>query len=60
MKWIEIHNQVREAMHGPQALPFDKALSYVLCFRRPTRFYIDHERAVRLLRPHITRTVTLG
>lgn len=54
LKWLEIYNQVKESMEGPRHLSFDKALSFVLGFMRPSRFYIDHARAMKLLRPHIS------
>ena len=53
-RWLEIHAQVREAMDGPRRLRFDKALSFVLSFRRPSRFYLEPARAIRLVRPYIT------
>lgn len=53
LKWQEISNQVKEAMDGPRKLPFDKALTFVLGFRRPSRFYFDTAHALRIIRPHI-------
>lgn len=53
LRWAELYNQVKETMEGPRRLTFDKALSFVLAFRRPSRFYIDRARATRLLRPHV-------
>ena len=58
LKWLELYNQVKETMNGPRGLSFDKALSFVLSFKRPSRFYITHARALRLLRPHITTTIS--
>lgn len=60
LKWIELYNQVRETIDGPRRLTFDKALSFVLSFRRPSRFYIDPIRAARILRPHIRVMYMLG
>lgn len=54
LKWLELYNQVKETMEGPRRLSFDKALTFVLGFMRPSRFYIERERAIRLLRPHIS------
>lgn len=54
LKWLELYNQVKAAMEGPRRLSFDKALTFVLGFMRPSRFYIERERALRLLRPHIS------
>lgn len=53
LKWLELYNQVKECMEGPRALPFGKALSFVLGFMRPSRFYIDPSRAMRLLRSRL-------
>ena len=57
LKWTELYNQVRETMEGPRHLSFDRALSFVLGFRRPSRFYIDPLRAMRILRPHVRYTI---
>lgn len=53
LKWTELHGQVREAMDGPRKLTFCKALTFVLAFRRPSRFYISHRHAMRLISPYL-------
>ena len=58
LKWIELYNQVKASMEGPRRLTFDQALTFVLSFQRPSRFYITLSRALRLLRPHISTTIS--
>lgn len=58
-RWLELYAQVRQAMDGPRKLSFDKALSFVLAFRRPSRFYIHPARAIRLLRPYIEYRIAI-
>lgn len=53
--WFEMAQQVMAEMDGPRKLTFAKALSFVLNFRRPSRYYLTEERALRLLRPYIER-----
>lgn len=57
-EWLELAMQVKDEIES-RHLPFDKALSFVLNFRRPSRFYISPERAMRILRPHVCRNITL-
>ncbi|GFI14597.1 hypothetical protein IMSAGC008_02157 [Muribaculaceae bacterium] len=59
VRWLELYSQVREAIDGPRKLSFDKALSFVLAFRRPSRFYIHPARAIRLLRPYIEYRIAI-
>jgi len=49
LKWLELYNQVKDVMQGPRHLSFDEALTFVLGFMRPSRFYIDRGRALRIL-----------
>ncbi len=51
--WMEFYNQVKEEMEGPRHLKLTKAVSFVLNFRRPSRYYITPEQAGRLLRGRI-------
>ncbi len=55
--WQEIGEQVAATMHSRRC-PFDRALSFVLNFCRPSRFYMTRDTARRILAPHIALTIT--
>lgn len=57
-EWLELARQVKDEIET-RHLPFNKALSFVLNFRRPTRFYLSTDTAMRILRPHVRRNITL-
>lgn len=54
--WEELGTHVDEAMAGGKK--FDAALSYVLNFRRPSRYFINIDTARRIIRPYITYSIT--
>ncbi len=57
--WMELADDVRTTM-AARNLRFSKALTFVLSYRRPSRWYISAGHAATLLRGHIriTRTVS--
>lgn len=48
-KWIEFHDQVREAMNSRRRLSFLSAVAFVLAFRRPSRFYFSIHTARKIV-----------
>lgn len=57
--WTELRSQVDEVMRVRRNLTFSAALSAVLNFGRPTRFYMSVERARKIIRPYFTRSFSL-
>lgn len=51
-QWEELLQQVRDTMAGRRRLTFARALSFVLHFRRPSRFYLSPNAAFKILRSH--------
>lgn len=47
--WLEIHHRVAELMNGPRHLRRHQAISFVLNFTRPSRFFISERTADRIL-----------
>ena len=47
--WLDMAAMVREQMEAPKCLTFPKALSFVLNFRAPTRYYLSRRTADRLI-----------
>lgn len=58
-QWEELRKQVDEIIAANPRKTFDAALSFVLNFCRPSRFYISRDTARRLLTPHLTYSLTL-
>lgn len=58
-RWIELSDQVEEAMNGPRRLPFAPALAYVLTFRHPSRYYISLSTARKIVAPFLYKTVAV-
>ncbi len=56
--WQELAEQVAETRQRRGRLNHAQALTFVLTFKRPSRFYISPDTAKRLLRPHITYSLT--
>lgn len=54
--WRELHGQVKETM-ALRGCSREKALSFVLNFRHPSRFYISMDTARRLLAPYVSYTL---
>ena len=52
MYWTELRDQVAEAMSSRRNLNFARALTFVLSFRRPSRFYITPNAAFKILSAH--------
>lgn len=52
----ELRSQVDEVRRVRKKLTFAAALSAVINFGRPSRFFMSEERALRILRPYYTRT----
>lgn len=50
--WAEILEQVKTCMSSTPPKSFDKALSFVLNFCRPSRFYISYDTAKRIISPN--------
>lgn len=50
--WLELADDVRTTMSA-RNLSFSKALTFVLAYRRPSRWYISAGHAATLLRGHI-------
>ncbi len=48
-QWSELRDQVAEAMSTRRHLSFVQALTFVLHFRRPSRFYIAPNSAFKIL-----------
>lgn len=51
-QWAELRGQVAEAMSTRRHLSFVQALTFVLHFRRPSRFYIAPNSAFKILHHH--------
>ncbi len=51
--WRELAAQVADVMAKNPRKSFDAALSFVLNFCRPTRFYMSRDTARRLITPHL-------
>ncbi len=58
--WAELRSQVEETMARQRVKSFDKALSFVLNFCRPSRFYMSVDTARRILSPHLSYSLTLN
>ncbi|MCM1066090.1 MAG: hypothetical protein NC418_00770 [Muribaculaceae bacterium] len=58
LMWAEVMAQVRQAMERRGTESFDRALSFVLNFCRPSRFYMSFDTARRLLTPHLSYSLT--
>lgn len=52
-KWREIRRQVDDVLAQNPRKTFDMALSFVLNFCRPSRFYMSRDTARRLITPHL-------
>ena len=52
--WGELNSQVNEVMALHPRKTFDKALTFVLNFMRPSRFYISRDTARRLISPYLS------
>lgn len=48
-QWNELRQQVAETMEARRRLSFAQALSFVLHFRRPSRFYLARNTAYKIL-----------
>lgn len=48
-QWSELRQQVAEAMAARRRLSFAQALSFVLHFRRPSRFFLARNTAYKIL-----------
>lgn len=48
-QWSELRQQVAETMAARQRLSFSQALTFVLHFRRPSRFYLSPNTAYKIL-----------
>ena len=57
MQWEELRRQVDETMARRSKLTFSQALTFVLHFRRPSRFYITANAAFRILNRHFRTAV---
>lgn len=55
--WTEMREQIDEVMRDNPGKRFDSALSYVLNFRRPSRFFINLDTARRIIRPYLNYTL---
>ena len=57
--WQEMIDAVEQTMATRGCMSFDKALSFVLNFRRTSRFYISRDTARRILTKHFIPTIAL-
>lgn len=57
-QWSEIWMQVQSFLATHPRKSLDDALSFVLNFCRPSRFYISYDTGRRILRPAITYRLT--
>lgn len=53
-QWKELAEQVAEAQAARRKLSFSQALTFVLHFRRPSRFYLTPASVFKIIRPHFT------
>lgn len=58
--WTELRAQVDEVMARQKKKSFQQALTFVLTFCRPSRFYITYDTARRILTPYISYSITLN
>ena len=58
--WTELAAQITEIMTLSPNKSFDRALSFVLNFGRPSRFYISIDTARRIIAPNITYQIRLN
>lgn len=56
--WLDMYRQVKEVMELRKRLNFSQALTHVLIFRRPERFYISRDTARRIISPHFAAVLT--
>ncbi|MDE5662297.1 MAG: hypothetical protein K2F91_02665 [Muribaculaceae bacterium] len=52
--WSELRQQIDRVMELNPKKPFDKALSFVLNFCRPSRFYISRDTARRIIAENVS------
>lgn len=58
--WLEMARMVRQQMSPPKCLSFSDALSFVLNFRAPSRYYISNRTANTLIaREVIQKTILI-
>lgn len=48
-QWSELRQQVADAMAARRRLSFDQALTFVLHFKRPSRFYLTPNTVYKIL-----------
>ncbi|MCH5221022.1 MAG: hypothetical protein J1F05_01660 [Muribaculaceae bacterium] len=53
--WRELQTQIDEYLAQYPKRSFHKALSFVLNYRRPSRFYISRDSARRIIAPNIVQ-----
>lgn len=58
--WAELRAQVDEVMARQKKKSFQKALTFVLSFYRPSRFYMTYDTARRILSPYISYSISLN
>lgn len=58
--WSEIIAQINEFLQIYPKKSFDAALTFVMNYRRPSRFYISRDAARRILRPNVTYSLKRG
>ncbi len=58
--WTELAAQVADVMALHPRKSFNMALSFVLNFCRPSRFFISVDTARRIIAPNITYNISLG
>lgn len=51
-QWAELQQQVMETMAKRRKLSFSQALTFVLHFRRPSRFYLTPLAVFKIIRPY--------
>lgn len=56
--WAELASQVSQVRERRGCGSFCRALTFVLTFMRPSRFYISPDTARRLLTPHVSYSIT--
>ena len=56
--WLDMLTQVRQVMQMRQKLNFSQALTHVLLFGRPERFFVTSDTIRRILSPHFKTILT--
>lgn len=56
--WLDLYMKVEKVLATRPRLNFSQALTHVLVFGRPDRFYLQKDTVRRLISPHFMATIT--